>query len=394
MLRPTSPKPGKAHDPLAGTPYAVVRPMPTGGMCEVYEAKSEGFVYAVKVLRAEFVDSEQMRDRMRIDAEVPLRIQELRGSPHPNVVQVYASGDTRAGRPYLVMEYLHGHTLHYEVTQRGALPPLEAISYVIHALQGISAVHELGVMHRDLKPANIFLCPQERGERMVKVIDFGYAKVFDTTKQSSLRPLVISTNSFVGTHRWAAPEQAQPGVAKFIDHRADLYTLGLVLYTLLCGRVPFRDLNRRAELLRAQVARTMDPFSAETARRLSSEIIQVLSTALAKDREQRFQSAAAFISALEELSARHMAMRSTSPWSDFPLTAKQHAQMTAELELYPERAAEIRKRFGVSSDAAWLAAGSAWTQKIAADASLQRKWQAEVRRQRQHLLKSAETSDE
>lgn len=372
---------GSFRDPLRGTPYRTVRLLQVGGVSEIFEAAApSGVRVAVKILRREFAGDREMADRMRIDAEVLSHVQ------HPNVVRAYEFSKTKSGRPFIVLERLRGRTLHEEIQQRGALPVLEAVDYVRQALQGLIPAHLIGIVHRDIKPANLFVCHPFRGHRVLKVIDFGYAKVLRTgTQPSPVASLVISTADFVGTHRFAAPEQSNPKTAKLVDQRADIYSMGLVFYTLLRGKLPYANLQRGKELLAAQVKKAVEPPSPATVQRLSSALWEILRIALAKDPNARFSGAEEFIAALNDFELKRGSLldaRQKDSEDELPLTARQHAQMTAELEVHPEQARDIKARFGVETERAWRLAQRTWRKKIAKDPKLFADWRTEVDRHR------------
>ena len=160
---------------LEGTPYRALDVLGQGGMGLVVgaEHRALGKHVVVKLLRRESAHDEHLADRLRVEAQALARLR------HENLVEVHDLGRTPAGRPYYVMERLHGRTLSEEIAARGALPPLEAVDIARQALSGLMAAHHAGLVHRDIKPANIFLCEPSRpgGRRAVKVLDFGVAKV-------------------------------------------------------------------------------------------------------------------------------------------------------------------------------------------------------------------------
>lgn len=272
--------------PLAGTPYKFIAKIGAGGMGDVYEALdvevNERVV--IKLVR----DTEPwLVERMDREADALARLR------HPNIVQVSRYSRNAQGRPYLAMERLYGSTLRQEVKERGALPVEEAVSLVRQVLDGLGAAHVAGLLHRDIKLENLFLCDSEGGERTIKIIDFGLTKM--TARQAdAARPLAYPTadNQFVGTPRYAAPEQ----VHGTIDERTDLYATGLVLYALLTGREPFDDIRGHQELLAAQQNRTLDfRFPQE----VSPHLERVLRRSVAKDPNERYSSAADFLDALD-----------------------------------------------------------------------------------------------
>src|SRR5258708_3201362 len=207
-------------------------------MTEIYEVDSKGGRCLAKILRPEFLELPQVVDRLRLEAAILSAVED------PHVVRLLDYRTTPAGRPFIVLERLVGHTLRRELVRRGALPVAEAADFVLQALGGIDAVHRLGVVHRDLKPDNLFVSRSKGGARTLKLLDFGFATVLKVPgARKRIAPLAISTSDkeFVGAPRFVAPEQLVVGGK--VDHRADIYTLGLILYTLALGREPHHDVE-------------------------------------------------------------------------------------------------------------------------------------------------------
>jgi serine/threonine-protein kinase len=279
-------------DPLAGTPYRTLRPLGAGAMGEVVEAEqaATGRRVVVKLLHRHLLRRDDLADRMRLEAE------SLAHVTHPNVVAVLDHGRTADGRPYLVMERLHGRTLRDELSAQGRLPAPEAVALVAQALDGLSAVHAAGIVHRDIKLDNLFACdPLPGRERVVKLLDLGVAKVFPGKGPA---PLIISTEEGVsmGTPRFFSPEQATGAP---LDGRCDVYAMGLVLYALMTGRTPFDHLRDVDALLAAHAETPPVPPSrlVEIPAALDAAILK----ALAKQPADRFATAAAFAAELRRL---------------------------------------------------------------------------------------------
>ncbi len=270
---------------LAGTPYQALRCLGQGGMGEVFAVveRSIGRQFALKVLHADFAATPQFIDRMRLEAQALGRLQ------HPNVVEVVDFWTARDGRPCIVMELLEGRTLAKEVLARRRLPAPEAIGWARQTLDALDAAHALGIVHRDLKPENLFLHEVAGYGRVLKVLDFGLARVLGEI-QGAPPPLAVrtQTGALVGSPRFMSPEQAR---GERVDHRADLYALGLVLYEMLAGRGPFDE-----GALEAQ------PPSTYGGEAVSPALDALVLRAVRVEREQRFQNAAELRRALDEIS--------------------------------------------------------------------------------------------
>ncbi len=249
-----------------------------GGMGQVYLARHRTLdtLAAVKVL-APTLDEEEFRRRFFQEAKTQARLR------HPNIAHVldYIEQD---GKWFLVVEYMEkGSLADHLLTQTQPLPALGAISYSRQALAGLGHAHEHGVVHRDVKPANLLL--NERNE--VAVTDFGIAMVEGEHR-------LTSTGLSVGTPRYMSPEQIMD--PKGVDHRCDIYSMGIVLYQLLLGRVPFES-DSSFEIQRAQVYETPPPMR-QIDPRIPPELERIVLRALAKKAEDRFASCTEFAEAL------------------------------------------------------------------------------------------------
>ncbi len=292
-----TPETGGAPDPFAGTRYRVLRKIAAGQMGEVVEA--EDLVLrrrvAVKIIRREYAAVPGFADRLRLEAQAVAVVAER--SPH--VVSALDLGRTADGRAYIVFERLIGRTLGDELRARKFLPPEEAVALMRQLLSGLAAAHEAGIVHRDIKNENIFLCDALRGgQRVLKILDFGIAKVVDPAAAGAPTPLALPTaqGMVFGTPRYLAPEQVlgQPKV----DHRADIYAAGMLLYTLLAGRDPFHRYREVFDILTAQVTETPEPPSALAEQSIPKALDDAVMRALQKRPEDRFPDAASFAAAL------------------------------------------------------------------------------------------------
>jgi eukaryotic-like serine/threonine-protein kinase len=206
-----------------------------------------------------------------------------------HVCRVSDVGMLPTGVPYMIMEYLDGNDLEDEIINRGQLELVEAVDYVLQACDAIAAAHQLGIVHRDLKPANLFLARRPDGSRRVKVLDFGISKA--TTIE---RPRFTRETKSLGTPAYMPPEQIKDPTG--VDHRADIWALGAILYEILTGQMAFVGENVQEVLDRVLGE---DPCPIPALRRdVPPELIAIIGRALARDRDARWQTAATFARAL------------------------------------------------------------------------------------------------
>ncbi|HEY3499820.1 MAG TPA: serine/threonine-protein kinase [Polyangiaceae bacterium] len=289
-----------------GDRYRVLQLLGQGGMGRVYAARDlrSGAEVAVKLLRPELVARPRALSRFRREARALVQVE----SPH--VVRVSEVSTLADGTPFFVMERLHGRSLASELGARGKLPLPEAMSYVVQAARGAHAAHRHGIVHRDLKPDNLFLV-DEAGERRVKVLDFGISK-FDLA--SALR--VTETNSSLGTPAYMSPEQLRS--AKHVDARSDVWSLGVIAYQLVTGRLPFEARDPSA-LARAVVREPPRPI-AELEPGVPAELAAAVMRALRKDPADRPGDAAALAVSLTPFAdARALAAVTSTPEQRAPI---------------------------------------------------------------------------
>lgn len=286
--------------PLVGGRYQFIRKIAEGQMGEVVEA--EDIVLrrrvAVKVIRREYACSPGFADRLRLEAQAVAVI----AARSPHVVSALDLGQAPDGRAYVVFEHLTGRTLRDELRARKFLPPAEAIALMRQLLDGLAAAHEAGVVHRDVKHENVYLCDAARagGERVLKILDFGIAKVIDPSAAGAPTPLALPTakGTILGTPRFLAPEQI---LGRPIDHRADQYSAGIVLYMLLAGRDPFHHHREMFDILAAHVKEAPKPPSTLAEQSIPEALDRIVLRALAKAPEQRFPDVSAFAAALAQV---------------------------------------------------------------------------------------------
>jgi serine/threonine protein kinase len=284
------------RDPLAGTQYRAVRRLGAGGMGEVFEALHVGLnkPVVVKLLHEAIAGNPHHADRLRVEAQTLASVE----SPH--LVSVTDIGCTPEGRPFFVMERLHGATFRKVLDARGALPPEEAIPWIIQVLTGLGAAHQFGIIHRDVKLDNLFLCdPAPKRGPLVKVLDFGVAKVLQSAGLPFPGPKYATEEGhLVGSPRYVSPEQVR---FEDVDARTDVYAVGVVLYTLLVGHGPFPKATDVLELLNAHLLEAPPPPSRNAPQHIAYELDSVVLKAMAKRPEHRFQSAESFADELRRV---------------------------------------------------------------------------------------------
>lgn len=270
-VRPTSPPrvPG----------WILGRKLGEGGFGDVHEAEeaSTGQPAALKILHAQFVTSPEMLARFDREVRVLERLQ------HPNVAKIYATGFDETGRPYLCMELLTGNDLATVIAQRGSLAPGDAHRVLEALCDALAAAHELGIVHRDLKASNVFVCEDSR----IVLLDFGIAKLSD-----ALAPELTASHQSLGTPGAMAPEQIHGGR---VDHRADIYALGVLLFHMLTGRSPFADPSETMmQYLHLHARRPRVSAVVPVPERVDDVVIR----AMAIEPDQRFESVHALLAAL------------------------------------------------------------------------------------------------
>ncbi len=281
-------------DPLIGRVldgrYRVDRLLGAGGMGRVYEATQVelGRHVAIKVLMRELSGEPVFLERFRREAIAAAVL----GSPH--IVDVTDFGAPEDGPPFLVMELLSGESLMDVLRREGALDVSRAVRITVQLLDALADAHEAGIVHRDLKPENVFLVSLAGGDEMVKLLDFGVAKL----RESKQAQRLTAVGALVGTPRFAAPEQLR---GEEVDARTDVYGAGVVLYGMLTGRPPFP--GPLEDLIRA-VLEDEPPDVRVVSPAVRPELAAVVSRAMAKAKADRFESAAAMLAALGGTRAR------------------------------------------------------------------------------------------
>jgi eukaryotic-like serine/threonine-protein kinase len=263
-------------------PYTVVSQLGRGGMGVVYKGRDESLnrFVAIKVLTENLSEDPTFLQRFVREAQAAASLS------HPNVVQIYFTGQNDEGHPYFVMEYVAGRSLDHVLRSEGRIDNPRASQLMLQAAHGLAAAHDLGLVHRDIKPANLIL--DERG--MVKIADFGLALAADAESR------LTATGLFVGTPGYLSPEQCAGEKA---DHRSDIYALGVTYYMLLTGTPPFRGDSPLA--LIKQILDANPPDVTTINPNVDPESRRILAKMIAREPEQRYQSCHELVSDLENL---------------------------------------------------------------------------------------------
>jgi eukaryotic-like serine/threonine-protein kinase len=268
--------------------YQAIALLGEGGMGAVYLAEHPGIgrKVAIKVLRSELDHDPQLLTRFLNEARAANAIR------HPNIIEVLDSGTTGKGASYLVMELLEGESLSSRIRRLSRLDERSAIEIAMQTAAGLGAAHAKGIIHRDLKPDNLFVIPEESdpSRERVKILDFGIAKLHVSSGDS----LKTRTGTLMGTPVYMSPEQCLG--TKEVDHRSDVYSLGIIVYEMLTGRTPFVS-EGFGELLNMHLNEAPPPLR-QFAPQVSPEVEFAVKRMLAKKPEQRYQSMAEVRTAL------------------------------------------------------------------------------------------------
>jgi len=282
-------------DPLIGKQvdngeYVVVDRIGSGGMGSVYKAEQPSMnrMVAIKVLHSRFATRDDLVARFRREARAMSQLS------HPNTARVYKYGALDDGSVYFVMDYLEGKNLAAWVRENGPMQAERAVHLMAQVCGALEEAHRAGIVHRDLKPENVFLTIQGGTTDFPKVLDFGLAKMSE--KQMGRGSMMFTQQGMVfGTPEFMSPEQAQ---GEQIDNRSDIYSLALILYELITGKLPF-DAKTPLDMMKAHVRDAPIPLSKRVpGKTFWPELEAVIDRALKKSPNDRFASAAEFGEAL------------------------------------------------------------------------------------------------
>jgi serine/threonine protein kinase/Flp pilus assembly protein TadD len=269
--------------------YKLTGELGRGGMGVVYEAEDRKLKrkVALKFLPPEMTSDSEARERFVQEAQT------ASGLDHPNICTIHEIDETRSGQMYIAMARYRGEALKEKI-KHGPVKLEEALDLAIQTAQGMAKAHERGIIHRDIKPANIIVTD----DGIVKIVDFGLAKLSGESR-------LTQTGTTIGTVAYMSPEQAR---GEAVDQRTDVWSLGVVLYELISGQLPFRGENEQA-LVYSILNREPEPIK-DLPNAVPLELRQILQKALAKDPEKRYASGKELALSLEELKRK---LISTAP---------------------------------------------------------------------------------
>ena len=281
--------------------YEIKGTIGVGGMATVYRAyhlhlKED---LAIKVVSPRLTGDKDFLDRFRTEAVITRKLR------HPNAVRLDDFDITEDGRPFIVMEFVRGEALRTVLQKNALLPVPRALDIARQVALALGAAHALGIVHRDIKPDNVLLIPQADGSDLVKVLDFGIAKVYDGEAEvKNYTP--TKTGIVLGTPQYLSPEQARGEKGPNVDGRADLYALGVMLYEMTTSELPFQSDNAIGLLMHHLGTMPIAPHVRRPELNIPESVSAVVMKALEKDRTNRFQTGEEFAQAMT--AARSSAM--------------------------------------------------------------------------------------
>jgi serine/threonine-protein kinase len=273
---------------VIGGKYKIERLIGKGAMGAVFAARHELLQkqVAIKLMTEEHASTPQAVTRFFNEARAAAGIE------GEHVARVLDVGQLEDGAPFMAIELLEGADLSQVLEKRGPLPVLEVVDWILQALEALAEAHSLGIVHRDLKPANLFLARRRDGTSLVKVLDFGISKQPPATPAV---PSITATRALLGSPMYMAPEQLRS--ARAVDARADIWAIGVVLYELIAGRLPFQAENV-AELFVAVLEHT--PLPLQTLRAdVPDGLQEVVMRCLSKETAERYENVADLAEALQ-----------------------------------------------------------------------------------------------
>ena len=309
---------------IIGDRYKVLKKLGEGGMGEVFMAEHIHIEkrVALKLLRAEVLSNAEAVARFRQEARSASSI------GHENIIAIDDFGTLADGRVYMAMEFLSGSALNDLLKNQeleGELPLARALDILIQTGKGLAAAHAKGITHRDMKPENVFVT-QRDGRELVKILDFGIAKVSGGSAEVSA---LTQAGTIFGTPFYMAPEQA---LSSKMDHRVDVYALGVMCYETFTGSLPFQGETFMGILTQHITTPPIPPsvMAARKGRTVPPELEQVILTAMGKAPEERYQSMNDLVSALTEVYRLLCGPRATGMMAPAPLSPSQFVPVPSQ----------------------------------------------------------------
>jgi len=300
---------------IMGGQFRVLQRIGSGGMGSVYrcEEPAMGREVAIKILHPRLKGRADLVSRFRREARAMSQL------AHPNTARVFMYGELpEDGSLYIVMEMLEGKNLNQTVRKGGPMEAVRAVPILVQVCQALHEAHQLGIVHRDLKPENIFICNQAGMVDYPKVLDFGLAKV--TEQQMRPGSLILTQEGMVfGTPEFMSPEQAR---GQTLDARSDIYSLAVILYEVLTGKLPF-DAKTPMEFVGKHVM--AEPIALNQrieGRTFATGLEAAIGRALGKNPDDRYQTAIAFAAALSPFATAAASTVSTRPPEVAPSSQK------------------------------------------------------------------------
>ncbi len=290
---------------IAAGKYKVLRLLGRGSMGAVYEAQN---VSIGKRVALKFVVVDRRTDPSAL-ARFHREARAVSAVESAHIVQIFDTGETDAGEPFLVMELLHGEDLGTRLS-RGRLSVADALDLAAQTLRGLRRAHAAGIVHRDLKPQNVFLARGDDERTHVKIVDFGLSKILGDSLPGQLgHSSITQAGTMLGTPLYMSPEQIE--AAPDVDHRTDLWSMGAILYETIAGAPPFTE-SSYARLVMSICQRDPRPVD-ELAPGVPPALTRVIARALERSRDARFESAEAFLAAILEMMPGSDRARAAAP---------------------------------------------------------------------------------
>ncbi len=320
--------------------YRIVEKIGEGGMGKVFKAEHIilGKPFAIKVLNPELAQREDSLKRFINEAKLTSKI------GHQNIIEVTDFGKTPTGSFYFVMEHIKGRTLYELLNEKKTIQIDIAHQILIQCADALYAAHKVGIVHRDVKPDNIMLVENGDNKHFVKILDFGISKIATNSNNR-----LTSAGIIIGTPEYMSPEQASQ---ETIDHRTDIYSLGVIMYQMLTGNLPFTS-NNTLNLLMMHKTKSPKPLRSYNPK-IKPEIESVCLKCLEKSPEDRYQDMKEFINSLND------AIKNEGKHTSMPRLNSQKASSSIEIQdippadIPPEKIVEVRNKLFEDSNNVWF----------------------------------------